>query len=88
MAVPDQTEAKAPDRMVTREELAKHDGIRLPAWVAVKGSVYDVGRSFQWIKGKHQELHFAGTELSTGILDAPHGMEVFKKFTRVGRLEE
>ncbi len=81
------SDVKTSERVVTRDELAKHDGIRLPSWVAVGGVVYDVGRSFQWIKGKHQELHFAGSELSEGIRDAPHGMEVFAKFTKIGRLE-
>lgn len=75
------------ERLITRDELRKHDGIKLPSWVAVDGIVYDVGRSFQWIHGKHQELHFAGNELSINLKDAPHGAEVFAKFPRVGRLQ-
>lgn len=74
------------ERTITREELRKHDGIGLPSWVAVDGIVYDVGKSFQWIRGKHQELHFAGNELSSDLEDAPHGAEVFAKFPKVGRL--
>jgi len=77
-----------PDRMITREELRKHDGVKLPSWVAVNGVVYDVGKSFQWIRGKHQELHFAGNELGSNLRDAPHGMGVFAKYPKVGRLQE
>jgi hypothetical protein len=51
------------------------------------GIVYDLGRSFQWISGKHQELQFAGNELSRGLKDAPHGAEVFAKSPKVGRLQ-
>ncbi len=82
-----QVEASGAERTITREELRKHDGIKLPSWVAVDGIVYDVGKSFQWIHGKHQEVHFAGKELSTNLKDAPHGPEVFAKFSRVGRLQ-
>lgn len=79
--------AAAAVRTITREELRKHDGIRLPSWVAVNGFVYDVGKSFQWIHGKHQELHFAGNELSGNLKDAPHGAEVFAKYPVVGKLQ-
>jgi len=41
------------ERTITREELRKHDGIYLPSWVAVDRIVCDVGKSFQWIHGKH-----------------------------------
>ncbi len=77
-----------PDRTITREELRKHEGIKLPSWVAVNGVVYDVGKSFQWIRGKHQELHFAGNELGSNLRDAPHGMGVFSKFPKLGRLQD
>ncbi len=81
-------EEAVPDRIITREELRKHDGVRLPSWVAVNGVVYDVGKSFQWIRGKHQELHLAGTELGYNLRDAPHGMGVFARFPKVGKLEK
>jgi predicted heme/steroid binding protein len=74
------------DRVVTRDELKKHDGIRGPAWVAHEGVVYDVSRSFQWIQGKHQEIHLAGLDLTSELKDAPHGPEMITKFPKVGRL--
>ena len=83
-----QDKSAGAERMITRDELRKHDGIKLPSWVAVDGIVYDVGKSFQWIRGKHQELHFAGNELSSNLKDAPHGSEVFAKFPKVGRLQQ
>lgn len=84
----EQAEQAVPERVVTLEELRKHDGIKLSAWVAVEGVVYDVGKSFQWIHGKHQDVHFAGNELAVNLRDAPHGMGVFKKFPKVGRLQQ
>lgn len=82
----EQAEKPGAERVITLEELRRHDGNKLPAWVAVDGIVYDVGKSFQWIHGKHQEVHFAGNELANNLRDAPHGMEVFAKFPKVGRL--
>jgi len=84
----DSTEPPVPDRIVTVEELRMHDGLKLPPWVAVGGVVYDVSKSFQWIHGKHQELHWSGLEQGTHMKDAPHGMEVFDKFPKIGRLKQ
>jgi predicted heme/steroid binding protein len=74
------------ERVVTVEELRKHDGIKAPAWVAVGGVVYDVSKSFHWIRGKHQDKHWSGLELGEALRDAPHGIEVFSKFPKVGKL--
>lgn len=84
----DSSQPAVPERIITREELRRHDGLKLPSWVAVGGVVYDVSRSFQWIHGKHQELHWAGLEQGPHMKDAPHGMEVFDKFPAVGRLRQ
>jgi predicted heme/steroid binding protein len=84
----EQAEKAGAERVITLEELRKHDGTKLPSWVAVDGIVYDVGKSFQWIHGKHQEVHFAGNELASNLRDAPHGMGVFAKFPKVGRLQQ
>ena len=75
------------ERVVTQEELRRHDGVRGPAWLAYDGFVYDVSKSFQWISGKHQEDHLAGLDLTAALKDAPHGPEQITKFTKVGRLE-
>jgi predicted heme/steroid binding protein len=74
------------DRVITLEELRRHDGVRGPAWLAYEGFVYDVSKSFQWIKGKHQEDHLAGLDLTLALKDAPHGPEQITKFPRVGKL--
>ncbi|RDE13878.1 MAG: cytochrome B5 [Candidatus Thorarchaeota archaeon] len=76
----------AVDRIITQEELRKHDGIRGSAWVAHEGVVYDVSKSFQWIRGKHQDAHLAGLDLTSELKDAPHGPEMVTKLPRVGRL--
>ncbi len=88
MAEEKKQEEGVPDRIITQEELRKHDGVKLPSWVAVNGIVYDVGKSFQWIHGKHRDLHLAGTELGQNLRDAPHGMGVFAKYPKVGRLQQ
>ncbi len=74
------------DRIISLDELRKHDGIRGPAWVAYEGVVYDFSKSFQWIGGKHQEVHLAGLDLTAELKDAPHGAERVMKFPRVGVL--
>jgi len=74
------------ERTVTQDELRKHDGIRGSAWVVHEGIVYDVSKSFQWIRGKHQEVHLAGLDLTAELKDAPHGPEAVTKFPKVGRL--
>lgn len=74
------------ERTVTPDELKHHDGIRGPAWVALDGVVYDISKSFQWIGGKHQEVHLAGIDLTAELRDAPHGPEMVTKFPKVGKL--
>lgn len=74
------------DRVITQEELRKHDGIRGPAWVVYEGVVYDLSKSFQWIGGKHQEVHLAGLDLTPELKDAPHGPEMVTKFPKIGVL--
>lgn len=74
------------DRVITLEELKRHDGVRGPAWFAYEGFVYDVSKSFHWIRGKHQEDHLAGLDLTSALKDAPHGPEQITKFPKVGKL--
>ncbi len=54
--------------------------------MAHEGVVYDVSKSFQWIQGKHQDVHLAGLDLTSELKDAPHGPEMITKFPKVGRL--
>jgi predicted heme/steroid binding protein len=76
------------ERMVTKDELRKHDGTKAPAWVAVDGIVYDVSKSFHWIHGKHQDKHWSGLDLTGGLRDAPHTKSVLEKFPKVGKLQD
>jgi hypothetical protein len=41
-----------------------------------------------WRDGEHEELHFAGRDLTDEFSGAPHGDEVFERFELVGQLEE
>lgn len=73
------------------EELLKNNGKQgRPAWVAVKGQVYDVSESKLWRAGEHMKRHQAGQDLSSEILAAPHGLEVLEReaVKKVGSLVE
>jgi predicted heme/steroid binding protein len=73
----------------TREELALFNGKNgKPALVAAFGIVYDVSASFLWMGGRHQVTHLAGNDLSSSLNNAPHGLDVFRKFPIVGLLVE
>lgn len=83
-------ETIAPDeRVFTERELQQFDGARgKPAYIAYDGVVYDVSASSLWRGGLHQDLHYAGTDLTRTLRKAPHAAEVFAHTTvkRVGRL--
>ena len=73
----------------TLEQLKQSDGrAGKPAYLAIKGKVYDVSGSDLWIDGDHQGIHFAGNNLTGDIVNAPHGEEVFTRFPVVGELRE
>jgi predicted heme/steroid binding protein len=90
------------ERTFTERELQQFDGTRgKPAYIAYDGVVYDVSASSLWRGGMHQELHYAGTDLTRalrrpggppsrgeGYGQAPHSAEVFTHVTvkRIGRL--
>jgi predicted heme/steroid binding protein len=77
------------DRTFTERELQQFDGTRgKPAYIAYEGVVYDVSASSLWRGGLHQELHYAGTDLTRTFRKAPHTVEVFTHAAvkRVGRL--
>ena len=76
-------------RRFTREELARYSGQEnTPAFVAYKGKVYDVSRSFLWQHGRHQVVHLAGNDLTNDLAQAPHGADLLERFPVVGTLVE
>ncbi|MEP7199499.1 MAG: cytochrome b5 domain-containing protein [Chloroflexota bacterium] len=75
-------------RTFTEAELRRYDGSSgRPVYIAYKGNVYDVTYSRYWQTGMHQDLHYAGIDLTRSLRKAPHKEEVFARFTIVGTLE-
>lgn len=73
----------------TLEQLKQFDGrAGRPAYVAVKGKVYDVSGSDLWVGGDHQGLHIAGHNSTDEIMNAPHDEDVLDNFPVVGELRE
>jgi predicted heme/steroid binding protein len=74
-------------RVFTQEELKRYDGRDGTSYVAYKGKVYDVSKSFQWQKGVHQVSHRAGRDLTDALKKAPHASDILEKFPVVGELK-
>lgn len=77
------------ERLFTEAELSRFDGERgRPAYIAYQGLVYDVSDCPKWRMGLHEQLHFAGVDLTRSLAKAPHGAEVFSRpcLRLVGRL--
>ena len=55
-----------------------------PVYIAHKGRVIDVTNSKFWKTGLHMKRHPAGTDLTTDIEAAPHGLDVLDRFPQVG----
>jgi predicted heme/steroid binding protein len=72
----------------SREELKKYDGSNGISYVAYRGKVYDVSKSFQWKKGAHQVIHKAGRDLTDDLKEAPHPPSLLFRFPVVGELAE
>ncbi len=73
---------------LTSRELASFNGKKgNPAYTSYQGKVYDVSSSDLWIDGAHLDSHLAGKDLSQEMSAAPHGAEVFDRFTQVGTLK-
>jgi predicted heme/steroid binding protein/uncharacterized membrane protein len=78
---------KTEKRPFSLAELKGFDGKEgRPAYVALKGKVYDITKSKLWKGGGHMDRHLAGDDLSTSLINAPHSQEVFMKFPIVGEL--
>lgn len=74
---------------LTLEELAQFDGKGdNKAYVAVDGNIYDVTGNRKWLDGEHEQGMTAGKDLSDFISSAPHGKDILKQFTIVGKLVE
>jgi predicted heme/steroid binding protein len=79
------------ERSVTRAELSRQTGERgTRCFVAFAGIVYDVTDCPKWRTGMHEQLHFAGQDLTDELPEAPHASEVFGRpcVQRVGRLAD
>jgi len=71
----------------TLDGLSQYDGRdNRPAYVAFKGTIYDVTKSRLWKNGSHVTKHSAGRDL-TGLLEtAPHGEDKVLAMPVVGQL--
>jgi predicted heme/steroid binding protein len=79
----------AEQKKFTIEELAKFDGRNgNPAYIALKGKVYDVTDSSFWLGGDHLGAHQAGKDLTSEIEMAPHGPENVDRVKFVGELAQ
>ncbi len=77
------------EQIFTERELQQFDGTHgRPTYIACAGMVYDVSASALWRGGRHQDLHYAGNDLTRTLRKAPHTGEVFRHpaVKRVGRL--
>lgn len=56
--------------------------------MAHAGIVYDVTDCPKWRTGLHEQLHFAGQDLTSEIAEAPHKTDVFQRpcVRRIGPL--
>ena len=74
--------------IVTGQELRRCNGKNgKPAWIAYRGKVYDVSRSFQWQNGRHWVVHGVGVDLTGSLKDAPHGEDLLERLSVVGILK-
>ena len=74
-------------RKFTLKELEEYDGKGgKPAYIAVKGKVYDVSASSFWLDGDHLGTHQAGKDLTEELEAAPHGDEVLERAKLIGVL--
>ena len=76
------------ERVFTELELRRYNGEKgMPVYIAYRGLVYDVSASRLWRTGMHQQLHYAGLDLTRSLRKAPHAEEVFRRWPVVGQLK-
>jgi len=69
------------------DDLSRYDGKEgRPAYVAFKSNIYDVSGSKLWKEGVHVMRHYAGTDLTDLIGQAPHNEDKILGMPVVGRL--
>ena len=59
-----------------------------PVYIAYQDRVVDVSNSKLWKTGLHMKRHQAGTDLTTDVEAAPHGVEVLDRYPQVGILKK
>ncbi|MGQ0603966.1 MAG: cytochrome b5 domain-containing protein [Anaerolineales bacterium] len=68
------------ERTFSERELQRYNGESgQRAYIAYDGVVYDVSDCPKWRTGLHEQLHFAGTDLTRSLRKAPHFDEVFAR---------
>jgi predicted heme/steroid binding protein len=73
--------------MCTLEGLSRFDGKEgRPAYIAYKGTIYDVTKSRLWKNGSHIMKHAAGSDLTETLASAPHGEEKVLAMPVAGKL--
>ncbi|MDI6801250.1 MAG: cytochrome b5 domain-containing protein [Thermodesulfovibrionales bacterium] len=82
-----QIELKKPCKEITMEELAQFDGKEgRPAYVAYKGSIYDMTNSRFWKDGSHARKHLAGSDLTDALKQSPHGEDKVTAMPLIGSI--
>jgi predicted heme/steroid binding protein len=72
---------------MTADELSRYDGKEgRSAYVAYKGTLYDVTNSKLWREGSHLKRHSAGSDLTDVLKTAPHSEDRVLKMPVVGNL--
>jgi len=62
----------------------EYDKDILVGYFVFDNEFFDVSDSKMWRSGVHMGRHYAGTDLSSAMADAPHGTEVFERVTKIG----
>ncbi len=74
---------------ISLAQLRRNNGERgTRKYIAYRGLVYDVTECPKWRPEMHEQLHFAGQDLTSELPDAPHQDDVFRRpcVKVVGRL--
>ena len=72
-------------RSGNKGSLAEYDGKEgRPAYFVFDNELFDVSESKMWRNGVHMGRHYAGTDLSSAVSDAPHGTEVLARIKKIG----